>query len=74
MVDPSKVSLQSVKSVVGEEHADLIGVVLEVGKLTHPLQVRRPLGIEELAGMYLVAAPAAGRSGALKHCCRAGSE
>jgi len=32
--------------MVGEEHDDLVGVMFEFGELAHPLQVRRPLGVE----------------------------
>ena len=32
--------------MVGEQHAELIGVMFEVGELAHPLQVRRPLLVE----------------------------
>ena len=50
VVDPSQVSLQSVERMVSQEHAEKILVPFQFGELAHPLQVRRPLGVQVVVG------------------------
>jgi hypothetical protein len=36
--------------VVGEQHVEEVAAPLQFGELAHPLQVRRPLGVQVAVG------------------------